>query len=471
MASPWLRTAAIAALGGLVAVLLAGCVGREARRSVPYPEGTLAASGTAGVEVHAGDVLAGCRAANVVAGSQVEPFLAVSPLDPSLVAAVWQQDRFTSGAALGIVVAVSRDAARTWSVRQLPDVTGCGGGAYRAVSDPQVGIGPDGRIYVSVIAVGAMSEAVLVSSSGDCGRSWSEPSVVRRVANGSIVLDRPALLADRYRAGTAYEVWVEYPRAAGESLSALRVDTAFVARSHDGGRTWTNPTRVFGSNTENQSHVPLELADGSLIDVFADAYRLGLPSSPEQVVAVRSTDRGGSWSAPIRVARFPFSVATADHGHPVRASGQDLSAYAQGKSVYVTWESNRPGRSEIGVAYSTDGGKRWIRTPDPVDGRDEAFLPEITADFRGDVAVTWYQTRRTKGDPTTVYFRELARGAPGWDITAGISLFSLDDATPSQQGYFLGDYEGLAPGGCGFRALDSIATIAGTRIITVAICG
>ena len=218
--------------------------------------------------------------------------------------------------------------------------------------------------------------------------------------------------------------------------------------------------------------MPLELADGSLIDVFADAYRLGLPSSQEQVVAVRSTDRGdlgrrrsgllGSLSAWLRPTT----------GIPSEPLARTCSAYAQGESVYVTWEYNSPGRSEeIGVAYSTDGGKRWIRTPDPVDGREEAFLPEITADFRGDVAVTWYQTRPTRGDPTTVYFRELARGAPGW-ISQPASASSVSmTRRPSQQGYFLGDYEGLAPGGCGFRALDSIATIAGTRIITVAICG
>jgi hypothetical protein len=406
----------------------------------------------------------------VVVGSQVEPFLAVSPTDPKLVVAVWQQDRFTTAGALGIAVAVSRDSARTWSVRQLPDITGCGGGAYRLVSDAQIGVGPDGRIYVSVIAVGEPGQAVLVSSSGDLGQSWSGPYVVRRVAGKSPVLDKPALLVDRYRAGTAYVVWVEYARSVGESLSALRVDTAFVARTQDGGRTWANPTRLYGSNTENQNHVPLELADGSLIDVFAEAYRLSMPSSVEQVRVARSLNGGGSWSAPVTVARFPFSVVRADRGRPVRASGQDVSGYAQGKSVYVSWEYNSPGRSQLGVAYSSDGGETWIRAPDPVDAPVDAFLPEIASDYRGNVAVTWYQTTPTSGDPTTLDVGELIRGKTGWAITALTGPFSLDRATPSPQGYFLGDYEGLTPSACGFQSLDSISTDDGTRVTTVALC-
>jgi hypothetical protein len=77
------------------------------------------------------------------------------------------------------------------------------------VIDPQVGIGADGRIYVSAIVVGQHAQAVLVSSSSDFGRSWSRPVLVRRVDDGPVILDKLALLVDRYRPGTVHEVWVE----------------------------------------------------------------------------------------------------------------------------------------------------------------------------------------------------------------------------------------------------------------------
>jgi hypothetical protein len=366
---------------------------------------------------------------------------------------------------------VSRDSGRTWSTRRLPYLTGCGDGSYRSVSDPQVGIGADGRIYVSVIAVGQPGQAVLVSSSSDYGRSWSRPVVVRRVDDGSAIVDKPALLVDRYRPGTAHEVWVEYPRVAGESLSSLRVDSAFISSSQDGGRTWTTPVRLYGSNSENQNHVPLELADGKLVDVFAEAYRLGLPASTERIRVVHSADGGMSWSSPVTAAQFPFSLVTSgSRGHPIRASGQDLSAFALGTSVYITWEYNTPKRSQIGVARSTDEGQTWIRAPDPVNRAVIAFLPEIAADARGALALTWYQAAASPGDPTTLEFGELNPGTTKWNIKALIGPFSLEQATPSPEGYFLGDYEGLIPSPCGFRLFDSITTDAGTRIITTEVC-
>jgi hypothetical protein len=419
--------------------------------------------------VDAGDVVGSCHTADVIAGSQVEPFLAVSPADPAFLVGVWQQDRFSSKGALGIAVAVSRNSGRTWSASRLPYLSSCGGGSYSWLSDPQVGIGPSRRIYVSTIAVGEPGQAVLVSSSSDFGRSWTRPAVVRSVDDGSAILDKPALLVDRYRRDTAYEVWVEYPRSTGESLSSLRVDTAFISRSQDGGRTWSAPARLYGSNTENQNHVLLQLADRTLVDVFAEGYRLSMPALTEEIRVVRSSDGGKSWSPPVTVARFPFSIATSGR-HQIRASGQDVSAFAGRKSVYVSWEYNTPDHSQIGVVYSTDEGRTWITPADPVDGPATAFLPDIAVDARGRVALTWYQSTSSLGDPTTVQFGELDPGTARWNIKALIGPFSLDQATPSPEGYFLGDYESLTPSPCGFRLFDSIATRNGSRIATAAVC-
>lgn len=456
---------------GLLLALLAmsaGCGGGARRRA---GEGLWVASPAHGVAVAAGDVAAGCHASNVIVGSQVEPFLAASPRDPRFLAGAWQQDRFNGEGASAIAVAVSQDSGRTWTARRIPYITGCDNAAYTSVSDPQVGIGTDGRIYVSTIAVGPPGQAILVSSSADDGRTWSHPAVVRSVSDGSAILDKPALLVDRYRSGIEYEIWVEYPRQAGQSLSSLRVDGAFLSVSRDKGRTWSAPQRVYDSNTENQNHVPLELADGTLVDVFAEAYRLSLPASTEQIRVTRSTDEGRSWSAPVTAAQFPFSVVTAgSNGHPVRASGQDVSAFAQGKSVYVTWEYNYPGGSEIGAARSSDEGRTWTRLRDPANGPVIAFLPEIAADAHGDLGVSWYNAEASAGDPTVVEFSELDPGTTSWDTQAVIGPFSLDQATPSPEGYFLGDYEGLTPAGCGFRIFSSIAGAHGTETATTRLC-
>jgi hypothetical protein len=147
-----------------------------------------------------------------------------------------------------------------------------------------------------------------------------------------------------------------------------------------------------------------------------------------------------------------------------------VSAFAQGKSVYISWEYNTLKRSQIGVARSTDEGQNWTREPDPVNGRVTAFLPEIAADARGTLALTWYQAAASLGDPTSLEFGELSPGIAKWNIKAVIGPFSLERAIPSPQGYFLGDYESLTPASCGFRLFDSITTGPGTRITTTEVC-
>jgi BNR repeat protein len=419
--------------------------------------------------VHRTDQLAWCRASGVHRGAQVEPFLGERPGIGSVLLGVWQQDRLEVGA-LGIAVAVSEDSGAAWATRQLPEVTRCGGGPYRVASDPQGGVGPDGRMYVSTIAEGPPGQAILVSTSRNSGRSWSAPVVVRTVRGSSVILDKPALLVDDRRPGTAYEVWVEYRRAPHVPLSKLRVDTAFVSTTVDGGRTWSAPVPLYGSNSENQNHVLTELPDGTLVDVFAEAYRLSLPSTPERVRATRSTDGGRRWSPPTTISRFPFSVVRVGRrARTIRATTQDVAASASGGTVYAGWAENGAGRSRIGLARSSNASGSWARLPDPVDGPGAAFLPEVAAAKDGEVAMTWYQT--AAGSNSTILEIGLLRpGARRWTVRRLYGPFDLAHATPSPQGHFLGDYEGLVPTRCGFRSLASVVARSGTRVVTVQAC-
>src|SRR6266571_320844 len=47
--------------------------------------------------------------------TEVGPWVAINPTDPSNVIAVYQQDRWTGGSARGTVAAVSHDGGQTWS--------------------------------------------------------------------------------------------------------------------------------------------------------------------------------------------------------------------------------------------------------------------------------------------------------------------------------------------------------------------
>src|SRR5947208_12527189 len=46
--------------------------------------------------------------------SEVEPFVAVNPTDPSNIVGVFQQDRWSNGGAHGLVASTSHDGGSTW---------------------------------------------------------------------------------------------------------------------------------------------------------------------------------------------------------------------------------------------------------------------------------------------------------------------------------------------------------------------
>jgi hypothetical protein len=175
--------------------------------------GAGALTGTSPVRVSGPTPFAACATAPAFVNAEVEPSLAVDPRRPGRLVAAFQQDRYHRGGARGIVVALSRDAGRSWERRALP-VSRCAGAAARQApfaSDPWVSVGPDGRIYVA-----SLSGGVSVTISGDWGRHWSTPAAL----HGPGFSDKPSLTADPHHPGTAYVVWSDYLRTARPATRA-----------------------------------------------------------------------------------------------------------------------------------------------------------------------------------------------------------------------------------------------------------
>ena len=81
--------------------------------------------------------------------AEVEPMIAVNPRAPDNLIGVWQQDRWSTGGARGLVTGVSFDGGRSWE-RRVPAFSLCAGGNaanggnYERASDPWVSFGPAG---------------------------------------------------------------------------------------------------------------------------------------------------------------------------------------------------------------------------------------------------------------------------------------------------------------------------------------
>src|SRR6184192_816949 len=98
--------------------------------------------------------------------TELEPWVAVNPTDPSNIIGVYQQDRYTFGGARGLAAAVTHDGGLTWAAT-YPPFSACAGGTeanggdYQRASDPWVTFSPDGVAYfisLSLTFVGSVSE-------------------------------------------------------------------------------------------------------------------------------------------------------------------------------------------------------------------------------------------------------------------------------------------------------------------------
>jgi hypothetical protein len=140
--------------------------------------------------------------------SEIEPAVAVNPLNTSNIVGVFQQDRWSNGAAHGLVSGFSLDGALSWS-ESTAAFSACEGGSYDRASDPWVSVGPDGKAYWASLSASAdeVTSAVQASTSTDGGATWTTPATIISETTNLHFNDKESVTADPYHAGVAYVVW------------------------------------------------------------------------------------------------------------------------------------------------------------------------------------------------------------------------------------------------------------------------
>ena len=321
--------------------------------------------------------------ATAYANAEVEPHLALNPSNPIHLVAAWQQDRMSDGGARGLATAVSIDGGTTWSRPQPSPFSQCGGGTFARVSDPWVAASGTVVLQIGIAFTGAAlttgaRSAVLVSRSSDGGVSWG-PAVPLIDDDGSRFFnDKETLTIDSTDSRYVYAVW--------DRLDAEDHGVTVLARSTDGGASWSPATAIYdpGASRQTIGEVAVTTPDGVVHVFFVE---LGpSPANPtvtEGYLAVmRSADKGVSWSAPTRIAQL-LSVGTRvpSQGQVVRDS-QILGSFAadpRDGTLYAAWQDSRftgGAHDAIVLAWSTDGGATWsapIRVN--ADAAAPAFVP------------------------------------------------------------------------------------------------
>jgi hypothetical protein len=429
-----------------------------------------------------------------IINSEVEPSIDVAdiPHFDTVVAAAWQQDRYTAGGGCSAnYMRLSFDKGKHWGkMIPLPNVL-CFNGPYERASDPQVRISNNGSVYFTGLGFNFSDAANAVT----VGRydlkkkkfKLTELDVISS-PTAQVTTDYPTLTIEKLdRSGdTLYMTWDLY--------FFSNVDPNFeygvlrFVKSTD-GKNWSEPKSIYGLYPDFQAYSPdvevsgarIELLDNPrtkkysrLINISGIQTGLVDPDVPMNnfYVALRSDDQGETWSdASIinpdgltGVAVDPddtSAVLRSGDGVPSTATDRERNLIYAAIQEYSLIAATNPAPSRIDLYVSKDGGKNWVLAgPVNTDLTVQAFNQAIQVVEDGKIAVTYYDFRNHTPNPDTTLPLETDRWQDVYSYcpkTNTLKLKSEKRLTPisfnmrlapnlagspiSPPGYFLGDYQ------------------------------
>ena len=401
-----------------------------------------------------------------------EPFMAVNPVNPKNIVAVWIQ-----GLLQNIIAAVSLDGGRTWQQVPVPFTT-CSGGPYLGAGDERICFAPNGDLYaIAVVGMDLPSRGVAVCKSTDGGLHWSGP-ITLDGPKGFVPDDIAEVVPDPADARRLYAIW------AG-SDNGHRGPAVFT-RTTDAGKTW-EPARAIVQPTP-QDYVQfsqlLVAPDGTLVDVYelVDVKNSGHGIQQTASLQVsQSLDHGLTWSAPspgpvmtpVLRADGDVLVTDPDTGALVNGSiSQSVAMDSRNGTIYAVWADGRFSNyqyNDAAFSMSSDGGLSWSapirvnQTPLNIPAANrQTFVPCIAVAADGTIGVSYYDLRFNDSNPGLPTDYWLVRCQPSGDRPATNPVnwanevrltdrsFDLELCGTILGTYYPGDYFGLATIGSDF---------------------
>jgi len=302
---------------------------------------------------------------------------------------------------------VSFDAGATWLPTTIPFPEG--EEAPARCFAPDVAFGVDGTLYLSFVTLkglGNSPNAGWVVSSTDGGRTLSRPTRVL----GSLAF-QVRLLADPSTPGRLYLSWLQADAVAIYAF-AYTGNPAQVARSDDGGITWSAPVRVNDASRERV--VAPSLATGREGELYALYLDLGndkldyhgahgwRPGEPYpgawSLVLARSMDLGATWVETVVDA----AVVPTQRFLVFLPPSPSLAVDARRGRIYVGFHDGRLGDPDVWVWGSDDSGGSFgppQRVNDTARGDGTSqYLPKLAVAPSGRLDVVYYDRRADPGD-------------------------------------------------------------------------
>jgi hypothetical protein len=376
-----------------------------------------------------------------------EPSVAVNPANPSNIV-VAAHDYSDPNYIVGISVYRSFDGGKTWlgPVRMVPTYGD-------SLSDPSLVAGRDGTIYLSYLSVGVFSEITLAISR-DGGATWD---IVRALNySTSAFYDKPWIAVGPDPSNPLRDnIYITYTEFKG--FFELNLSIKIIV-SRDGGRTFEGPYRVSWEGKYPDVLVqwsypvvdPKGILYVSFFGVKAEEGIYGI-RVVQGIWVARSVDGGRTFSEPVLAAEthwwFPYYSGPFGFRWvvptPATAVGPD-------GTIYIAYEDDPdgpegPDMGDIFLVISKDGGRTWSK-PKRIndDGYATQFFPMIAVrKSDGSIHIAWGDKRL---DPSGVgydiyytYSRDggetFAKNIRVTDITVN-PMYGLP--------FFIGDYFGIA---------------------------
>jgi hypothetical protein len=383
-----------------------------------------------------------------------EPHLAVTPGRPGVLVAVAQTNS-------AVVAWRSTDGGRTWTVGS--PLRGTRGTRGYAAGDPVIALGRGGLTAFAAVAIDRQGRCTLLNRVGsyrslDGGRTFQgmhppmRPASLPRHFFGVppipscpippglthvVTIDKPWLAVDGTHGrfgGSAYLTWSRND----QHLDGRVFTTLFLARSRDGGATYSKPVVIAPRAQrpdEIEHYSQVAVRPGGTVDVVWNDLWRGNPA----VVHAASDDGGVTFSAarPVVVlaGRTPLGLTSS-------------LAVSPSGSLAVCWSgSTRPSvfRPRIACSRSRDG-RSWSRPVRPFGGFGDQYLP--AAAFQGERL--WVAGYRSGRQSTRVLLAGARGSGYGRPVTLATRPYGRSalcgphppDCSPTQR--FVGDYIGAA---------------------------
>lgn len=290
----------------------------------------------------------------------------------------------------------------------------------------------------------ATRNGIFIRRSPDGGRTWEKDAVPvfqHATAPGIPFEDKPYIVADNTQgpyAGNLYVGWTQF---------TLDESVILFSRSTDGGQNWSAPIRISthaglprDDNGSVEGFTGAVAADGTLYVTWADGDHIAFAASRD---GGRSFEPSRNV---VDVAPPYFEVFQVSRANGFPEIGVDPRP-DQGGRLFVVWSDYRNGDIDVFSSTSTDRGRSWSEpvrvNSDLIHNGNDQFFQWLAVDPQTGAANVIFYDRR--GDPGNRETRvTLARSTDG-GLSFANYAWTSEGFTSS--GDFLGDYTAIAAWG------------------------